>query len=109
MDGLLIKPIWLNRYYSGEKTLEVRSSNTKKRGTIALIECKSGLITGVCNLVDSYRLKQDRFLKEHHLHLVDKTWYKKTYGWVFEDVTKLDKPIPYYHPPGAVIWVKDVL
>ena len=38
-----------------------------------------------------------------------KSFYKKNYAWPLSDAKRLEKPVPYKHPQGAVKWVKDVL
>ena len=34
--------------------------------------------------------------------------YKNTYAWIISNAKKYEKPIPYKHPMGAVIWVNIV-
>ena len=48
MKALLIKKKWLDLILSGEKTWELRGSNTARRGEIALIESGTGTIVGTC-------------------------------------------------------------
>ncbi|ELN6870696.1 hypothetical protein AB0485_004011 [Vibrio parahaemolyticus] len=48
MDNTLQRPI-----LAGLKVWEMRSTKTKIRGTIALIEQGTGLIVGLANLTDS--------------------------------------------------------
>lgn len=31
--------------------------------------------------------------------------YDKPHAWVLENVQRADRPVPYKHPMGAVIWV----
>ena len=52
MRGILIKPPWIEKILSGQKTWEIRGSRTKVRGTIGLIKSKSGMVVGVADLVD---------------------------------------------------------
>ena len=51
------------------------------------------------NLYNDYRNK----------HKVDLDYkdikYKHLYGWVLENAVKFNKPIPYNHKQGCVIWV----
>jgi len=51
--GLVILPEPLRKILDGWKTWEIRSSATKIRGPIALIESGSGSVVGTCELIDS--------------------------------------------------------
>lgn len=111
MDGLLIKEPWIDYIFNNKKTWEIRGSSTSKRGTIALIKSKSGCIYGTVELVDCKLLTYDEYRSSFEKHAIPlehtiKYPYKKTYAWVFENPRIFDKPIPYKHPNGAVIWVK---
>jgi hypothetical protein len=33
-------------------------------------------------------------------------YYRQTYAWVVKNAHRLERPVPYLHPPGAVIWVR---
>jgi len=112
VDGLIIKKKWLDLILDGHKTIEVRGHNTHKRGLIALIESGTGLIKGEVEIFNSVPF--DGFLKslykEHWLtdHQIENLTYKKPYSWWLEYPYRYKEPIPYKHPQGAVIWVKDV-
>ncbi len=113
MRGLLIKSPWIELILSGHKTWELRGTNTKTRGEIALILCGSGLIVGSCeliNVIGPLSLKEilENFPK-HQVPLKDiqsTLKYKRTYAWVLGNPKQLKVSIPYAHPRGAVIWVK---
>ncbi len=112
MDGLIIKKRWIDLILSGEKTWEVRGSNTRKRGTIALIESGSNKIVGLCDLVSSQALSIDDIKNKTKYHRLTKTdrlffRYKKPHAWILENAKRI-KPVLYNHPQGAVIWVKNV-
>ncbi|MGL1404420.1 ASCH domain-containing protein [Vibrio parahaemolyticus] len=51
--ALIIRKPWIHLILAGLKTWEMRSTKTKIRGTIALIEQGTGLIVGLANLTDS--------------------------------------------------------
>jgi len=113
MKGLMIRSPWIEKILEGEKTWEVRGSNTKTRGTIALIRSGSGLVVGTCKLVDVVGpLSPSEFKRNtprHHVKVRNRgnhLPYKKTYAWVLSDAISLKKPRPYKHPRGAAIWVK---
>ena len=107
--ALIIKKPWLDLILSGEKTWEIRGSNTKIRGRIGLIESGSGLIVGECDLYGSETLTlyQDVFYSLHKIPKFNQNVkYKVPHAWKIENATRYEKPIPYDHPKGAVIWVK---
>ena len=112
MKGLMIRSPWIEKILEGKKTWEIRGSNTKIRGTIALIRSGSGTVVGTCELVDvvgPLTLSELRNNTRKHgvkLNLIRNTLpYKKTYAWVLSRVRTLKAPVPYKHPMGAVIWV----
>jgi hypothetical protein len=110
MKGLIIKSPWIELILSGKKTWEIRGSNTKIRGTIALIKSGSGKIFGEVDLVDSMELSLEDYRQSKKLHGVDsgnalELPYKKTYAWVLANPRIYKEPVPYKHPMGAVIWV----
>jgi hypothetical protein len=109
MDCLIIKKEHLDKILSGKKTWEIRGSKTHKRGKIGLIESGSGTIIGECKLIDcSNELSLKEFLNNKNKHCSSNKAlsYKKTYAWVLDSAKRYNKPIPYKHPNGAIIWVK---
>lgn len=109
MKGLIIKPYWADLILSGQKTMELRGSNTKIRGRIGIIKSKTGQVYGEVDIVDCVPLSKEEFnqYKEKHKVICDfeDIPYKNLYGWVLENVKIYDKPIPYKHKQGCVIWV----
>jgi hypothetical protein len=111
MKGLLIKEKWLNKILDGDKTWEIRSKKTNVRGGIALIQSGSGQVMGVSEIVDCIGpLTAEEFESNFDKHRVDpgtmsKFNYKEIYAWVIHHAERLDSPVPYKHPNGAVIWV----
>lgn len=114
MDGLIIKEEWLDKIFdkNDPKTMEVRGSNTHKRGTIYLIQSGSKMIVGQTDLVDSIELSEKKFNETKNLHKINDSYhtieYSRPHGWMFENTIKFDNPIKYDHPQGSVIWVKDI-
>lgn len=113
-SGLIIKKEWLDKIFDKKdpKLLEVRGHGTKKRGTILLIESGSKCIVGQTDIIDSISLSQKDFYKMKHLHKIECSYdiipYNNPHGWMLENTIKYENPIPYNHPKGAVIWVKDL-
>ncbi|MCR8848438.1 ASCH domain-containing protein [Rossellomorea sp. SC111] len=110
MKGLIVKSPWIELILEGKKTWEIRGSNTKTRGTIALIKSGSGMVYGEVNLNDSRELTLKDYQVSNEFHRVQRENcealpYKKTYAWVLEKPRIYKKPIPYKHPMGAIIWV----
>lgn len=108
--GLYIKKPWTDLILAGEKTWEVRGFATKIRGEIYIIESKSSIIVGKCELVDVVQLNQKLFNENLIKHQVrEKTFeqlpYAKVYAWVLTKVQKINPPIPFKPKPGAIIWV----
>ena len=117
MDGLIIKSKWLNLILKGEKTIEIRGSDTKKQGEIIyLLESETNRVLGTCKIAYTYTISCSDWSEERDNHKVELSYpelkkiYKNPYAWVLEDVKpiKSEKELYYKHPKGAVIWVKDV-
>lgn len=106
--ALIVKKEWLDKILDGSKPWELRSTKTNIRGRIALIESGTGLIVGEITLYGCSPTpipKNKKLIKYHrveNLELLDK-W---KYAWYLKDAERYEKPIPYVHPQGAVIWVK---
>lgn len=112
MDGLIIKEKWLRLILSGLKSWEIRGSRTNKRGTIYLIQSGSSHIMGQVDIVDCIELTKERYEENRGKHCIGAGWeslpYSVPYAWVLENYVQYQKPIPYNHPQGAVIWVKGI-
>lgn len=124
MKGLAISQPWAELIISGKKKIEVRTMNTKFRGTFYVYASKmgtkdkyvnmfgfsslpTGVIIGKATLseVREYKDMED-FLKDKPLHLAseeaieDEGWInKKKYGYMISAVERL-KPIPFRGMPG---------
>ncbi len=112
--GLVIAEPWIDYILQGTKDWEIRSSNCKIRGPIALIRKGSGRVEGVANMKGTVGpLSLEQLRQNVHRHRVPTDQlvnvlgrYKSPMAWVLENVRRLDSAIPYMHSPGAVIWVK---
>ena len=87
--GLVIKSPWIDKILNGEKTWEIRGSNSNIRGKIALIKSGSGEILGTCELVDSIGPLSIGDLTENvdkHgvVNVMIEQMYEKSYAWVVE-------------------------
>lgn len=110
MKGLIIKSPWIHYILEGKKTWEIRGSNTKMRGTAALIKSGSGMVYGEVKMVDCKELTLKEYQEGRAFHCVEsedaqELPYKRTYAWILGEPVLYEEPIPYKHPMGAVIWV----
>ena len=107
--GLIIQGKWLDLILDNGKVWEMRSSRTKIRGQIALIESGTGLIVGEAELIGcGEALSRDEAVAAYQSHKVFNIdlLEKWKYPWILKNAKRYDKPKPYDHPQGAVIWVR---
>jgi hypothetical protein len=110
--ALIIKKEHLDNIFDNGKIWEMRTTMTKIRGEIGLIESGSGLIVGTCRIFDCVDLSSypadelqvygNQFHRVKDARALEK-WNK---AWIIIDAKRFDTPRPYKHPQGAVIWVK---
>ena len=110
MKGLIVKPKWADLILDGKKTMELRGTNTKIRGKIGIIKSGSKMVYGTVELVEVVPiLDEETYIFYNKKHLVDYPFsnipYKKLYGWILKKPVRYNKPIPYKHKQGCVIWV----
>ncbi len=110
--ALIIRKRWLDLILSGRKTWEMRTRHTTVRGRIGLIEAGSGLVVGTANLTDSLGPFSGEELRRHFakhrlaFEMAGRAVQKWNHAWALEGARRLETPIPYTHPKGAVIWVR---
>ena len=106
--ALIIRQPHIGKILNGIKTWEMRSTSTKIRGKIGLIESGSGMIVGEVEIERVYGPLPTEHLKhnkdKHQCSVTDLVKWR--YAWVLKNAKRYDKPKPYAHPKGAVIWVK---
>jgi hypothetical protein len=112
LSGLVVDIPHINNILSGEKIWEMRTSHTHKRGLIALIRKGSGLVVGAIEVTGSIGpLDREKIRANSSKHMIplqmldDASVGKWNHAWSLRGVRALSRPIPYVHPPGAVIWV----
>ncbi|MEK8017999.1 MAG: ASCH domain-containing protein [Candidatus Parabeggiatoa sp.] len=108
MKGLIIRQPWLDLILSGQKTFEMRSKLTRIRGEIGLIQSGSGLVLGTAHLLDCVHLMRyelEKYQDKHCVDLQNPLLDKYRWAWQLSDARRFDKPLPYKHSRGAVIWV----
>lgn len=110
MKILIVKEKWAKMILSGEKTWEIRSTNTKVRGRIGIAISGTGKVYGSVEIQYSKQVDQQTLLKnidKHKVLAVESIKYHKPHVWVMDGAIEYDEPIKYTHPQGAVIWVND--
>ncbi len=113
MKAIVIDEPWIGLILAGEKTWEMRRGSCSHRGPVALIRKGSGLVVGTANVVDSLAplLTPEAYgaAERHHRIPPARQGRAREDGWatpwVLADARPLDRPVPYRHPYGAVIWV----
>ena len=111
MKALIIKERWLNLILDGKKTWEIRGSNTKHRGTIALACSGTGQIWGQADILDSFPINRESLantVASHQVEDLSLITYANPHAWSLIKVVRYETPKPYKHPQGAVIWVLEV-
>lgn len=106
--GLIIREPWIDLIFDEKKPWEIRGSNTKIRGEIALIKSGTGLVHGTVILTNCFAITQEAFDQGRDNHRIPETFvnpYKQRYVWELRAPKRFKHPIPYHHPQGAVIWV----
>ncbi|HBF2930476.1 ASCH domain-containing protein [Clostridioides difficile] len=109
MKCLIVKEKWADLILSGEKTLELRSRNTKVRGTIGIIKSGTGLICGTVDILSSYEITDEEYIELKNKHKVpylrEQIKYKKIFAWELHNPVKYKDCIKYKHKKGCVIWI----
>ena len=112
IKGLIIDTPHIDNILSGKKTWEMRSTQTKQRGPVALIRKGSGKVIGIAELIDSVGpFSTEQMLQNQSKHLIsterlaDPKVSKWNNAWVMRGAKLFKEPVPYQHPNGAVIWV----
>lgn len=92
----------------GVKTWEIRTKNTKKIGSVALIRSGSGTVVATATISEvviiTPKLARTNARRMGML-VAEALSCVGEYAWVLEDVIALKKPVPYKHPYGAITWV----
>jgi hypothetical protein len=110
--GLIIDTPWIDLILDGQKTWEMRSRRTTRRGLIGLIRKGSGQVVGAANLTAVHGpLVREELSANFDRHRVSAEVVQAggldhhRVAWELRDACRLSGAVPYHHPPGAVIWV----
>jgi hypothetical protein len=113
MKALVIDEPWISAILRGEKTWEMRKGVCNIRGPIALIRKGSGQVVGTANVTDSRSeiMTPEAYAEAEPFHRIPPDRQVRAFAdgwrtpWVLANARQLDRPVPYKHPSGAVIWV----
>lgn len=101
--GLIIREPWIDMILSGEKTWEMRSSNTTFRGWFGLIREGTGTVAGVAQLIGvSGPLKISELIANIDRHRVPARAIRSedvsswNVAWRLGKVLRLRSPVPYH-------------
>jgi len=112
MNGLVIKPLWIERIMNVSKVWAIRGTRTNTRGRIALVRGSAGQIVGTCEIVDCIgpmspvELRAAAEKQQAPAEMLMASAGTKAFAWVLSDVKALAEPISYEPAAGSRIWVK---
>ena len=105
---LIIRPEWLNRILSGEKTWEIRDKGCQSKigRWIWLSASESSTVTGRAQVVDSRHLSAEEWEATRLQHCVPgpRFYGDRTHAWCLQGVRTTTAPLPFERKPGAVVW-----
>jgi hypothetical protein len=111
MHSIIIRQPYIGLILDGQKTWEMRSTLTLRRGQIGLIHKGTKTVVGVANIVDCIGpLTDESRLAAEDRHCVsadkwaDPFFAKYRFAWVLTNARRLIKPVPYKQT-GPVIWI----
>ncbi|MET4161263.1 hypothetical protein ABIE61_001095 [Marinobacterium sp. MBR-111] len=110
--GLIIDQPWTDLILDGKKSWEMRTTDTHRRGPIALIRKGSKQVCAVAELSASQGpFSQAQLDNTRDLHCIPPDIYRAPdykwfHAWHLNEVIKLPTPVPYVHKNGSVIWAE---
>jgi predicted transcriptional regulator len=110
VKGIIVREPWASLIVNGKKRWEIRRTNTKYRGPVAIIS--AGKVIGIAEIKDVLELPVEEIAPRIEKHYADPllilrygTGRKTLYAWVLKNARKLKEPIEIELPRGAQIWV----
>jgi len=110
--GLVVDDPWIDLILAGSKTWEMRSARTSFRGWFGLIRKGSGAVWGIARLDDvGARMTPDELVTTIDKHRIPEDMIRSgavvkwNTPWKLSNARRLERPVPYQHPYGAVTWV----
>lgn len=106
---LIVAKPWVDYLVDGKKVWEMRSTNTKIRGWVGVVEKGTGTVVGILYVHDTkVNLSKSELISNFDKHCVDyeekPELIKWNNAWMVKDAVRIS-PVPYEHKKGAVIWV----
>ena len=105
---LVVKDPWLDKILNGQKTWEVRGTNTTKRGVVHLaLSGAHGRIVGRCHITDSFPVKKRALQKhftKHRIKDLSVVAYRNPHAWVLSKSLRYSKPFVYTHKQVTIVW-----
>jgi hypothetical protein len=111
LSAIPIRSPYIDMILAGAKTWEIRSKSTNKTGPVALIRSGSGTVVATACLTEVIKLTADlAYQNLNKMNIMSMPREKAVnfegkHAWVLKDIIRLNVPVPYKHPPGAVTWV----
>jgi len=109
--GLIIREEYIRLILSGRKKWEIRRTNTRIRGTVALVS--RGLLYGFVDIVDSFPVDVEELKRRVDMHAVPPSFVEEysggrrvLYVWVVERPMPLPRPVPVAYARGAQVWAQ---
>lgn len=109
---LLLKPEWRDLILDGRKTWEIRGSRCNKPSGTDVFLGNKGKVFGKATFVGCEGpLTVARYAEGQTKHLVQHEegaplpYKDNTYAWALSDPVRFDRPVPFHHKKGAIIWV----
>ncbi len=109
--GLIIREEYIRMILSGRKRWEIRRTNTRIRGTVALIS--RGMLYGFVDIVDSFPVDVEELRERSDMHGVEPGFVeryaagrRRLYVWVVERPLRLPRPVPVRYARGAQVWAQ---
>lgn len=103
---LILKKQWLDEIVVGNKRMELRGCASRKVGkTIYMMASKTDEITAKATIGDCIgplTLEQFSTFKDMHKSQQTALPYKKTYGWILENVQPVVPPLPHKRKQGCI-------
>jgi len=111
---LTVNECWASLILSGAKTMEIRTRNTLKRGTIYVATSGLGEVWGQVGILDSTQLTRDEWRSHASAHRIGTRTNPSIlppfpspppYAWRLSNATRYSSPVPMDRPRGPVTWV----
>lgn len=109
---LLVKDPHATSILTGRKLWEIRGSATKVRGRVGIAKSGTGMIFGSVEVWGSIPVTIDDLVcspnlpeTEHEMFRRIGQVYPRPHAWQLRNALMFERPVPYVHPQGAVIWV----